>query len=67
MKETAVEWLFEQISVCRDFTEEELLKKAKEMEKQQIEDAFNKGFSTTSWNKAKENKATEYYNENFKK
>jgi hypothetical protein len=36
------------------------------MEKEQIIDAFNNGFSTTQWDKIKENKAEQYYNETFK-
>jgi hypothetical protein len=40
---TAVEWLYEQISVCTDFTKEELLEQAKEMEKQQLYDEYQKG------------------------
>lgn len=37
-----------------------------EMEKQQIIDSFNKGFITDQWDKSKENKAEQYYNETFK-
>lgn len=37
-----------------------------DLEKQQIIDAFNKGFITDQWDKSKENKAEQYYNEIFK-
>jgi predicted secreted protein len=75
MKQTAVEWLYQHLfpKQLDGFSEEEWSKidsafeQAKEMEKQQIEDAFNKGFSTTSWDKTKENKATEYYEKTFNK
>jgi hypothetical protein len=39
---------------------------AKKMEKQQIENAFEKGFITTQWDKTKENKAEQSYKETFK-
>ena len=40
MEKTAVKWLFEQISECKDYTREELLEKAIEMEKNQIIKTF---------------------------
>jgi hypothetical protein len=68
MKQTAVEWLLKELDKNGiSLYTSDLIKQAKEMEKQQIEDAFNNGFSTTSWDKTKENKATEYYNKKFNK
>lgn len=65
---TAVEWLVRQLS--KEWTLEDrdlyLIEQAKEIFEQQIENAFNKGFSTTQWDKTKENKAEQYYNETFK-
>ena len=46
MKQTAVEWLVEQFNTTINYTLEEYEKKvkqAKEMEKQQIMDAYNHG------------------------
>ena len=65
-QKTAVEWL----EIRFYFTKGQLIdidfQKAKAMEKEQIMDAFNQGFSTPQWDKSKENKAEQYYNENFK-
>ena len=69
-KLTAVEWLQVEID-NKDMGEipmwiYQFIEQAKEMEKKQIERAFEKGFITTQWDKTKENKAEEYYNETFK-
>lgn len=63
---TAVEWLYNEIKhiIPNDYVRK--FEQAKEMEKQQIIDAFKKGFLTTQWDKTKENKAEKYYNEIFK-
>lgn len=45
MKQTAVEWLIEQMNSQKGMLFEYDIKQAKEMEKQQIDDAFNKGFN----------------------
>jgi hypothetical protein len=66
MKQTAVEWLIEQIYYTDVKITRGLIKKAKEMEKQQIEMAFRKGFITEQWDKNYENKSEQYYNETFK-
>jgi len=63
---TAVEWLVEQIIKENGLLHLDL-EAAKEMEKQQIVSAFNKGFVTDQWDKSKENKAKQYYNEKFNK
>ena len=68
MKQTAVEWLIEELEMNILWTDKarKAVQQAKEMEKEQIIDAFNNGFSTTQWDKIKENKAEQYYNETFK-
>jgi hypothetical protein len=57
---TAVEWLCEQYYLKQDI---EIVKQAKEMEKQQIKDAYWEGCS--NWDSDKD--AEEYYNETFNK
>jgi hypothetical protein len=66
MKQTAVEWLEEQCPRIKTFVAYSILEQAKEMEKKQIEMAFRKGFITEQWDKTKENKSKQYYNETFK-
>lgn len=65
-QKTAVEWL----EIRFYFTKGQLIdidfQQALEMEKKQIENAFNQGFSTLKWDKSKENKAEQHYDENFK-
>ena len=65
VQKTAVEWLIEQYENDFPLTFD-AMEQALEMEKEQIENAFNQGFSTPQWDKSKENKAEQYYNENFK-
>jgi hypothetical protein len=63
-KQTAVEWLFKKLwDEPKDkLTWYAILEQAKEMEKQQIIDAFYEGcFDTNSW------RMEQYYNETFKK
>ena len=66
MKQTAVEWLEEEMSKTYIFNQDDfdMFKKAKEMEKQQIIDAYQQGFnndySTNPLSKE------QYYNETFK-
>lgn len=64
MKQTAVEWLVEEIE-CRGIVTKELrlaFKKAKEMEKQQIIDAYKEAII----NGFLDDDAEQYYNETFK-
>ena len=66
---TSIEFLIEELIESQYFpygTPIILIKQAKEMEKQQVIDAFNKGFITDQWDKSKENKAEQYYNEIYK-
>jgi hypothetical protein len=59
---TAVEWLREQLFGDKEIIgcSDELLNQAKEMERQQIIDAFNDGFLNI------DKEAEQYYNEQFK-
>ena len=72
MKDTAVKFLIDEIS-CRFIISEELriaMYKAKEMEKEQIIDAFvdgaDKGEMFNNENRAFTTDALEYYNKSFK-
>ena len=60
MKQTAVEWLVEQLCIEHRKT---LVNQAKEMEKQQIIDAFHKHSQKIYC----EEEAEQYYNEKFNK
>jgi hypothetical protein len=62
--QTAVEWLTSQFANI-DENRKAIFEQAKEMEKQQIEDSFDKGFG---WNySGKKFNGKEYYNETFNK
>jgi hypothetical protein len=76
MKQTAVEWLFKQISTSKYFynlmedinsrstvAQSNIFEQAKEMEKQQIVDAWNNGFEE---NRPYVDHSEDYYNETFK-
>jgi len=72
MKQTALEWYAEQLGV----TTGSMLERAKAMEKQQIEEAFNQGYrdgesdasnpTNVSIDVSEFANAEEYYNETFK-
>ena len=67
MKETAVEWLVEQIFNDVDLKDSILklaINQAKEMEKEQIIDSFNAGYINSL--KRKYTTTEQYYNETFK-
>lgn len=84
MKQTAVEWLVEEmilrlsIRIENTFEGNDLLKKAKEMEKEQIIDSYTtglidplimknyKGLSVDEIRIELKKQAAKYYNENFK-
>jgi hypothetical protein len=58
---TAVEWLFEQLDISQGYESAiEILEQAKEMEKEQIIEAFNEGNRTVITT------ATEHYERTFK-
>lgn len=78
MKQTAVEWLFEQY-VNKSIITLEDIEQAKEMEKEQIKDSYKEGFAyrdtwnwelNVDWDKdikeENENEFEQYYNETFK-
>ena len=64
MKQTAVEWLVEQMKLDELFNADYFIEQAKEMEKEQIirarQDGLDNGFSNGSWD------SNLYYNETFK-
>ena len=60
MKQTAVEWFYQRI-LAKDI--KEVFEQAKEMEKQQIVDAWNNGFEE---NRPYVDHSEDYYNETFK-
>ena len=63
MKPTAVEWLYETLWKQTDFSlPNNILEQAKAMEKEQIIDAYRKGFISDDIKLA-----DDYYNENFNK
>ncbi len=64
MKQTAVEWLMDKLFDPTFDKEKQIdwFEQAKEMEKQQIIDAYIEGYSVTSYNVDSE----QYYNKTFK-
>jgi hypothetical protein len=64
MKQTAVEWLCEQYHLKQDI---EIVKQAKEMEKQQIIEAYHRGYANAISVPNKEYNPEQYYNETFNK
>jgi hypothetical protein len=65
MKQTAVEWLVQQLWNEGYFpygVPEDIVKKAKEMEKEQIMDAYRINPNNENWS----NSGIDYYNETFK-
>jgi hypothetical protein len=65
MKQTAVEWLIENSHIIpkNELNKRELIKQAKEMEKQQIIYAYNQGCLDTLKDGMK--RGGQYYNETF--
>ena len=63
MKQTAVEWLFQQLwETPKDkFNWHSILEQAKQMEKEQIIDAYDKG----EFNQGCNEDAEQYYNEKY--
>ena len=62
MKKTAVEWLVEQLPLIQQEGLRDEIKEAKEMEKEQIKDAFDEGNPNGFIIKCGE----QYYNETYK-
>jgi hypothetical protein len=66
MKQTAVEWLVQQLKNGKEFNDE-LIQQAKEMDKEQKIEAFDKGLITENiYYGYDDKKAEQYYNETFK-
>jgi hypothetical protein len=61
MKQTAVEWLFDNLDLSGGSEAIETLKKAKEMEKKQIKDAWINSLTTADYHSSEQ-----YYKETFK-
>jgi hypothetical protein len=61
-EQTAVEWLCEQYHLKQDI---EIVKQAKEMEKQQIIDAYQQGFNNAYFSNPLSKE--QYYNETYNK
>jgi predicted transcriptional regulator len=68
MEKTSVEWFAERIQSDKIFNFENVLKQAKEMEKQQIIDAWENGYEHGACVNEDKNKyhGIQYYNETFK-
>ena len=67
MKQTAVEWLIEQWPILESQIPERILEQAKDMEKEQIEDAFVECWKANMPDGYEcKLSAEEYYNETFK-
>ena len=64
MKQTAVEWLVEQLPLIQQEGLRDEIKQAKEMEKEQIINAFKEGNLYHGW--ALKHEPEQYYNETFK-
>jgi hypothetical protein len=66
MKQTAVDWLVEQLKgKSQSITWNEIFNKAKEIEKEQIIDAYQQGFNNAYFSDPLSKE--QYYNETFKK
>ena len=66
MKQTAVSWLIEQLKgKSQSITWNEIFNKAKEMEEQQITDAYQQGFNNAYFSDPLSKE--QYYNQTFKK
>ena len=64
-KQTAVEWLIEKMHKNIEWIPVPMQEKAKEMEKEQIKDAFKEGNLYHGW--ALKHEPEQYYNETYKK
>ena len=69
MKQTAVEWLIEQLENHNGVTRagfEKCIQEAKDMEKEQLIDAHENGFYSPPFRMSRRNEALSYYYETFK-
>ena len=78
MKQTAVEWLVDELQIFATKEEMDIIEQAKEMEKEQLRNSYKQGFKyrdtwnwelETDWeihsNKENEQSFEQYYNETF--
>lgn len=70
MKQTAIEWLFDQMSnvaagYVTELNEQEILDKAKAMEKEQIVQAHGSASSDAGYEHSADDWANEYYDKTF--
>ena len=65
---TAVEWLFEKLPTIDKYDPyyADIIKQAKEMEKEQIMNAHEEGFYSPPFRMSRRREAEQYYNETFK-
>ena len=71
MKKTAVEWLVEKLDQNFDYVADTLIEQAKEMEKQEIMNAWDDGYDKGTRDRIEKisnpvGNAEQYYNEEFK-
>lgn len=69
MKQTAVEWLIEQLENHNGVTKagfEKCIQEAKDMEKEQLIDAHIDGFYSPPFRMSRQNEALNYYDQTFK-
>ena len=66
MKETAVEFLVDNLHYLHSTKWDDILEQAKEMEKEQIIEAHIEGFYSPPFRKSRNGEAELYYNETFK-
>ena len=64
-KQTAVEWLIEQMKLDELFNADYFIQQAKEMEKEQITEAFKEGNLNNGW--LLKHEMEQYYNQTYKK
>ena len=67
MKQTAIEWLIDQLENHNGVTRsgfEKCIQQAEEMEKEQIENAYRKGYTESSW--GRHSNSEQYYKLTFK-
>jgi hypothetical protein len=66
MKQTAVEWLEQQLFNKRGKFNKSDIEQTKQMEKQQIIEAHEEGFYSPPFRMSRRKEAEQYYNETFK-
>jgi len=64
-KKTAVEWLIEQLPLIQQEGLRDIWGQAKQMEREQIEEAWSEGFNADFWDK--KNTSKNYYEQTYGK